>query len=328
MKKMKKLWRNEDGQAMVMVALMMVVLLGFAALAIDGGRLYIAKSKMQNAADAAALAGAQDLPNASTAINTAVDFAEDNEVLPSNTIVVTPYDSNAKKIKVQCSTPVTFTFGKVFKLMGLTKETTDVLAYAVAQKASWEGEALPFLNVGDYMNEDGTYNSLNIWDKENAGNFERINDYTVVDDDEIYFKIDYSNGVDIKAGKDESVKTPLEELAEAALALGSDHLVYVLSLSQDVIDSNKVLVTPKNNTEQVYRYLRDPIARLNKLTEEDTIDPSQLVLMECLLTRYGKESGQLTLDIGVNKVYPLADVLSGQYPPNYKNPDHNSILVE
>ncbi len=328
MKKIKKLWRNEDGQAMVMVALMMVVILGFSALAIDGGRLYIARSKMQNAADAAALAGAQDLPNASTAINTAVDFAEDNEVLPSNTIVVTPYDSNAKKIKVQCSTPVTFTFGKIFRLMGLTKETTDVSAYAIAQKASWEGEALPFLNLGDYTNDDGTYNSLKIWNKENAGNFERINDYSIVDEDEIYFKIDYSDGVDIKAGKDESIKTPLEELAEAALALGSDHLVYILSLSQDVIDANRVLVKPKNQTEQVYRYVKDPIPRLNRLTEADTVDPSQLVLMECLLTKYSKEGGQLTLDFGVSKVYPLADVLSGQYPPNYKNPDHNSILIE
>lgn len=328
MRKIKKFLRNEDGQTMILVALMMAILLGFSALTIDGGRLYIAKSKMQKAADAAALAGAQDLPNTSTAINTAVDFAEENEVLSSNTVVVTPYDSNTKKIRVQCSTPVQFTFGKVFKLMGLTEESTDVSAYAVAQKASWEGEALPFLNVGDYMNDDGTLNSLNIWNKENAGNFERINDYTVVEGDETYFKIDYSDGVDIKAGKDESIKTPLEELAEAAMALGSDHLVYILSLSQEVISSNKVLVTPKNQTEQVYRYIRDPIAGLNKLTEEDTVDPSQLVLMECALTDYGKESGELTLDVGVNNVYPLADVLNGQYPLNYNNPDHNSILVE
>jgi Flp pilus assembly protein TadG len=54
-------WKSEDGQALVIVALGMVVLLGFLGLAIDMGSLRLAKRQAQAAADAAALAAAQEL---------------------------------------------------------------------------------------------------------------------------------------------------------------------------------------------------------------------------------------------------------------------------
>lgn len=52
---------NERGVAMVYLALTLVVLMGIATLAVDAGYLYVAKSQLQNAADAAALAGAAKL---------------------------------------------------------------------------------------------------------------------------------------------------------------------------------------------------------------------------------------------------------------------------
>jgi len=48
----------QKGQALVIAALAMVVLVGFLALAIDGGNAYAQRRLMQNAADAGALAGA------------------------------------------------------------------------------------------------------------------------------------------------------------------------------------------------------------------------------------------------------------------------------
>lgn len=50
---------NESGVVIVWVALLMVVLLSFAAMAIDIGHLMVVRNELQNAADAAALAGAQ-----------------------------------------------------------------------------------------------------------------------------------------------------------------------------------------------------------------------------------------------------------------------------
>ena len=52
---------EETGQVLVQLALMLVVLLGATALAIDVGRLYRERRQMQNAADAGALAGARAL---------------------------------------------------------------------------------------------------------------------------------------------------------------------------------------------------------------------------------------------------------------------------
>ncbi|MFB3053274.1 MAG: pilus assembly protein TadG-related protein, partial [Dehalococcoidia bacterium] len=45
--------RDESGQALILFALGLAVLLGMAALTIDVGLAYVARRDMQNAADAA-----------------------------------------------------------------------------------------------------------------------------------------------------------------------------------------------------------------------------------------------------------------------------------
>jgi len=52
----------DQGAIAVLVAVMIVALLAFAALAVDAGALYSQRRQMQTAADAAALAGVQELP--------------------------------------------------------------------------------------------------------------------------------------------------------------------------------------------------------------------------------------------------------------------------
>ena len=53
----------EGGQAIVLVVISLVVLLGMAALVIDIGYVYYTQRALQASADAAALAGAQELPD-------------------------------------------------------------------------------------------------------------------------------------------------------------------------------------------------------------------------------------------------------------------------
>src|ERR1700758_3261095 len=65
---------DQRGQALPWVATMMVMLLGFAGLSIDVGHVFYAYRELQAATDAAALAGAEDLPN-STAITTATNYS-------------------------------------------------------------------------------------------------------------------------------------------------------------------------------------------------------------------------------------------------------------
>lgn len=54
-------WKHQQGVVAIQVALFLVVLLGFAALAIDIGRALVVRNELQNAADAAALAGVNQL---------------------------------------------------------------------------------------------------------------------------------------------------------------------------------------------------------------------------------------------------------------------------
>ena len=54
-------WQQPRGAVIVMVAVLLVVLLGCVALAVDIGYLYVARAELQRTADAAALAGVQAL---------------------------------------------------------------------------------------------------------------------------------------------------------------------------------------------------------------------------------------------------------------------------
>lgn len=71
---MKKSQRSEKGQVMVLLVVGIVVLMGFTALAIDGGMVYSDRRYDQSAADAAALA----------AISSAIQTMEDNDIIYSN----------------------------------------------------------------------------------------------------------------------------------------------------------------------------------------------------------------------------------------------------
>jgi hypothetical protein len=78
---------NEDaGAVAVLVAVLIVVLLGFGALVIDVGNGFWERRMLQNAADAAAIAAAQDYAagNNGSAEETARDFADDNNLRGAN----------------------------------------------------------------------------------------------------------------------------------------------------------------------------------------------------------------------------------------------------
>jgi Putative Flp pilus-assembly TadE/G-like len=82
--------KDERGQAIVLMTISLVVILGMAALVIDVGNWYHTKRRLQGTADAAALAGAQKLPNdPSGAQAMALDYANRNggDVAGANIVV-------------------------------------------------------------------------------------------------------------------------------------------------------------------------------------------------------------------------------------------------
>lgn len=101
--------RDDDGERgaiAVLVALLLVVLLGFAALAVDAGLLYSERAQVQNGSDAAALAIAQKCaantsdPNCSTTSPLATDVANKNAIDGLNNVKSINLDLTNRKVTV------------------------------------------------------------------------------------------------------------------------------------------------------------------------------------------------------------------------------------
>lgn len=134
MRRVKKWLQYEGGQSIILVAFAIAMLCGVAALVVDIGTVSVSQGQLQNAADAAALAAANDLPSASAAATTADAYGVLNGVPAANTSITTPYKGNANKVEVVCTKTVQYTFARV---LGLT--STVVSARAVAEKTGMSG---------------------------------------------------------------------------------------------------------------------------------------------------------------------------------------------
>ena len=119
--------KSNNGSAMVIFALILTLILGFSALGIDMGRVAVEKAKFQNAIDAAALAGAQDLKSSS--------YPYDNATMTAAKTTAKNYSSNngyslvdgditfaENSITIIKTTTVDYIFAKIFGLA--TKQIT------------------------------------------------------------------------------------------------------------------------------------------------------------------------------------------------------------
>jgi len=89
--------KSERGQAFVLAAVAMVMLLGMAALVLDVGNWFRDKRRLQGTVDAAALAGAQQLPDDSAgAQSQALTYANKNggDVAGANIVISSQYQPN------------------------------------------------------------------------------------------------------------------------------------------------------------------------------------------------------------------------------------------
>jgi Flp pilus assembly protein TadG len=119
---------HDRGQVIVFVAAILIVILGMAALVIDGGAWRHAQRHLQTAADAAALAGAQNLPtDQAGATSMAVSYAQTNYAgIPAP--AVTFPDSGTIDVAAQTTAP-----GILAKIYGAAFGTVTVRAHARAQ---------------------------------------------------------------------------------------------------------------------------------------------------------------------------------------------------
>ena len=131
------LWRRrraERGAVAVIVAILLPVILATAGLVIDVGSWYVTKAQLQNAADAAALAGAADLPGSPASATTAAQTLAAGNVSGATVTSVTPYNGDSTEIQVTVSKRGGVSFASVLGISG-----PMITATAVAQSVQTQG---------------------------------------------------------------------------------------------------------------------------------------------------------------------------------------------
>jgi Flp pilus assembly protein TadG len=135
--------RRDDGQVLIIAALFMVVLLGFAALVIDTGRAMVERRRLQNAVDAAAHAAIMVLPgDPSAAQSAAHSWAAKNGMSGALTSVSITQTSIANDtVTVNGSRTVNYGFAKV---LGMNSATITATARARTHSVTGASGLMPF----------------------------------------------------------------------------------------------------------------------------------------------------------------------------------------
>ena len=112
LKKLIRLKKEEHGQALIFFVGVFAILLAVMAFVVDVGSVYVEKAKLQNAVDAAALAGAYDLPTEADALGSAGVYFDTNgygDVAPIINV-------DAKSVTVSATKNVVYTFAQIIGL--------------------------------------------------------------------------------------------------------------------------------------------------------------------------------------------------------------------
>jgi Flp pilus assembly protein TadG len=318
--------RGEQGQAMVMAAFAMVVILGFGAFAVDIGHVAVQKSDLQNAADAAALAGVVEMPLSANAVSTAVNYAKINgmDVAANNVTLngekVYATAIGTKQLRVECSREVDYYFAGV---LGFESKVVTAVAVAEKNSSSWSGEALPFVNTNILFSLNGQFD---VRDKAGYGSFDSIQK-----DDRgeklkagyWAFDVAWEDGLLAKKGMDNSVHKEVQDIYDDLVDAGGTRTVYMFSLSNTVIQSGNVKISTidkKTGKETI------STIKISKIGTADNIHVSQLVLLKCTFDVC--EDNSKTIKLTTKGVYDLGnDVLDpkgnnySDFPTDFESED-------
>lgn len=167
MKTIKAFSKSEDGSIAVIVALLMMVIIGFTSMVLDYGLKYHSESRLQRGLDSVALAAVRELPsNTNTsaqwnnAVSAAIKYASLNNIENFTSANVVPVYEGGKIIGVTVngSTEVQYGFSRAF---GIDKANLTKKATAKLVKVSGVSGLLPLAmpkEVMDIIEEQGLMN--------------------------------------------------------------------------------------------------------------------------------------------------------------------------
>jgi hypothetical protein len=171
-----RFFRDQSAQMLPIMAFMVIAFMGIAAFSVSVGSTYVQQHELQAAANASALAGAQQLPNATAATAAATYSSQsgdnnNNAYLPGVTMAsgypkleclttltnlgvlcVSPANANALQVKQQITVPILF--GGLFG----GKSTTTLSATATASARGTGATVAPY-NVAIIVDGTGSMSS-------------------------------------------------------------------------------------------------------------------------------------------------------------------------
>ncbi|MGI6488869.1 MAG: hypothetical protein GX964_10335 [Syntrophomonadaceae bacterium] len=139
--RLKKRLQEEEGAVLVLVGVGLVALLGFVALTVDVGYMYLHKSRLVNAMDSAVLAGGMELPTyPDLALQAARDYAAANGVEEGE--VVFTVSDDCSQITAESNRTVDLFFARV---LGFDQSEIGARAVArVGNPGSIDSGCVPF----------------------------------------------------------------------------------------------------------------------------------------------------------------------------------------
>jgi Flp pilus assembly protein TadG len=172
--------RDDRGAIAVIVALFVIVMVAMSALVVDVGYYYNVKRQLQSAADAAALAGCQELiqtDDLGKARASALEYAALNAVRPADGMGAPNVEVTDQYVRVTCIKTAPGFFARA-----LNKNSTDIIAVAKAVRVRVTGArmlvpwALPIVDEVDHVeaaivNDAGGVVSQTILDPEDELNY-------------------------------------------------------------------------------------------------------------------------------------------------------------
>ncbi|MHB0976558.1 MAG: pilus assembly protein TadG-related protein [Candidatus Aquicultorales bacterium] len=179
----------------VIVAICLVVFLGFTAMVVDYGYLAYVQRKLQTAADAAALAGAQEIIYGGDPEVVARNYAFDNDVKDTDTLTIA-VDDEEEEVRVTVSRDVGLFFGPV---LGVSTNTRIARAKAKVVWITGLSNLVPF-GVTDIRGD--------VWAGVD-GNFVRLSDG---DNDNVY-----EGGLTVAGSGSKSVTVQIRSLIDGSL---------------------------------------------------------------------------------------------------------------
>jgi len=164
---------NQRGASLVLVALSLVVLMGFAAFCVDAGMLFKTRREMVTAADAAALAGAKQLmmtngSDTTGAVISAQTYGANNKAESTDVSIEGAVDSNDQKVVAVTHRNMDFAFAKV---LGLSNKNVTARAMADWSYITQAMTLVPFFYDYNKWVIDHSNPQLHLKDTEYKGNW-------------------------------------------------------------------------------------------------------------------------------------------------------------